>query len=142
MGQRRFSGGPKIDFPRAAASIVSLLSVLFRSLWLSGRAVSAYFQRLPPLSVSTHWRGGYSLGCSAGPGSRKCWSEACVTGIGACRGDSSTTSGRAGREAAAAAGLHLALDQALSLPPVLVEHWEARYYPVWGRGKVIPIQIL
>ena len=38
LGQRRFSGGPKIDFPRAVASIVNLLSVRFRSLWLSGRA--------------------------------------------------------------------------------------------------------
>ena len=36
----RFSGGPEIDFPRAAASTVSLLSVLFRSLRLSGRASS------------------------------------------------------------------------------------------------------
>ena len=36
----RFSGGPEIDFPRAAACIVSLLSVLFPSLWLSGKARS------------------------------------------------------------------------------------------------------
>ena len=35
------------------------------------------------------------------------------------------TSGRAGGGAAAAAGLHLALDQALRRPPVLVENWEA-----------------
>ena len=35
------------------------------------------------------------------------------------------TPGRAGGGAAAAAGLHLALDRALRRPPVLVEHWEA-----------------
>ena len=34
----------------------------------------------------------------------------------------SMASGRAGGGAAAAAGLHLALDWALSPPPVLVEH--------------------
>ena len=66
---------------------------------------------LPFLSVLTG-RGGYSLGCS-------------VTGVGVCRGGGSVTSGRAGGGAAAAAGLHLALDWALRRPPVLVEHWEA-----------------
>ena len=70
-------------------------------------------------------RGGYSLGGSAGAGSWKCWPEASVTGIGACRGGGSTTLGRAGGGAAAPAGLHLALDWALRWPPVLVEHWEA-----------------
>ena len=42
-----------------------------------------------------------------------------------CRGGGSMTSGRARRGAAAAAGLHLALDRALRRPPVLVEHWAA-----------------
>ena len=37
--------------------------------------------------------------------------------------------------------LHLALDWAVRRPPVLVEHWEARHYPVWGRGQVILVQI-
>ena len=121
----RFSAGPKIDFPRAAASIVNLLSVLFRSLRLSGRAQALLNSNvsLPFLSVLTR-RGGYSLGGLAGAGSWKCWPEASVTGIGACQGGGSTTSGRAGRGAAAAAGLHLALDGALRRPPVLVEHWE------------------
>ena len=122
-GQRRFSGRPEIDFPRAAASIVNLLSVLFRSLQLSARAQSLLNSNvsLPFLSVLTG-RGGYSLGGLAGAGSWKCWPEASVTGIGACRGGGSTTSGRAGRGAAAAAGLHLALDWALRQPPILVEH--------------------
>lgn len=70
-------------------------------------------------------RGGYSLGSSAGTGSWKCWPEASVTGFGTCRDGGSTTSGRAGKGAVAAAGLHLALDWALRRPPVLVEHWEA-----------------
>ena len=121
----RFSGGPEIDFPGAAASIANLLSVLFRSLQLSGRVQSLLNSNvsLPFLSVLTG-RGGYSLGGSAGAGSWKCWPEASVTGIGACRGGSSTTLGRAGG-GAAAAGLHLALDWALRWPLVLVEHWEA-----------------
>ena len=39
--------------------------------------------------------------------------------------------------------LHLALDRALRRP----QSWwstgrQARHYPVWGRGQVIPIQIL
>ena len=38
--------------------------------------------------------------------------------------------------------LHLALDWAVRQLPVLVEHWEAGHYPVWGRGQVIPIRIL
>ena len=122
----RFSGGPEIDFPRAAASIVNLLSVLFRSLRLCGRVQSLLNSNvsLPFLSVLTG-RGGYSLGGSAGARSWKCWPEASVTGIGACRGGGSTTSGRAGGGAAAAAGLHLALDRALRRPPILAEHWEA-----------------
>ena len=64
---------------------------------------------------------------SAGAGSWKCWLEAYVTGIRALRGGSSMTStlGRASGGAAAAAGLHLALDWALRQPPVLVEHWAA-----------------
>ena len=62
-GQRRFSGRPEIDFPRAAASIVNLLSVLFRSLRLCGRVQSLLNSdvSLPFLSVLTG-RGGYSLG--------------------------------------------------------------------------------
>ena len=36
--------------------------------------------------------------------------------------------------------LHLALDQALMWPPVLVEHWEAGpSSPSMGEGQVIPI---
>ena len=37
-----------------------------------------------------------------------------------------STLGRASGGAAAAAGLHLALDWALRQPPVLVEHWAAQ----------------
>ena len=70
-GQRRFSGRPEIDFPRAAASIVNLLSVLFRSLRLCGRVQSLFNSNisLPFLSVVLTGRGGYSLGGSAGAGS-------------------------------------------------------------------------
>ena len=70
-----------MDFPRAAASIANLLSVLFRSLQLSARAQSLLNSNvsLPFLSVLTG-RGGYSLGGSAGAGSWKCWPEASVTG--------------------------------------------------------------
>jgi len=138
----RFSAGPKIDFPRAAASIANVLSVLFRSLRLSGRAQALLNSNvsLPFLSVLTG-RGGYSLGSVAGAGSWKCWPEASVTGIGACRGGGSTTSGRAGRGAAAAAGLHLALDWALRRPLVLVEHWEAGT-SLSSMGEDIPVQIL
>ena len=52
-----------MDFPRAAASIANLLSVLFRSLWLSGRAQSLLNCNvsLPFLSVLTR-RDGYNLG--------------------------------------------------------------------------------
>ena len=113
-----------MNFPRAAASIANLLSVLFRSLQLSGRAQSLLNSNvsLPFLSVVLIRRDRYSLGGLAGARSWKCWPEASFTGIGACRGGGSTTSGRAGRGAAAAAGLHLALDWALRRPPILVEH--------------------
>ena len=52
-----------MNFPRAAASIANLLSVLFRSLQLSGRAQSLLNSNvsLPFLSVLTG-RGGYSVG--------------------------------------------------------------------------------
>ena len=52
-----------MDFPRAAASIANLLSVLFRSLRLSDRAQSLLNSNvsLPFLSELTE-RGGYSLG--------------------------------------------------------------------------------
>ena len=55
LGQRRFSGGPEIDFPRAAASIANLLSVLFHSLQLSGRAQPLLNSNvsLPFLSILT-----------------------------------------------------------------------------------------
>ena len=78
LGQMRFSGGPETEFPRAAACTVSLLSVLFRSLLLSGRAQSLLNSNvsLPFLSVLTG-RGGYSLGGLVGAGSWKCWPEAC-----------------------------------------------------------------
>ena len=93
---------------------------------------------LPFLSVPTG-RDGYSLGSLAGARSWKWWPEASVTGIRACRGGGSTTSGRAGRGAAAGAGLHLALDRPLRR---LRSWWstrrQARHYPVWGRGKVDP----
>ena len=71
-----------MDFPRAAASIANLLSVLFHSLQLSGRAQFLLNSNvsLPFLSVLTR-RGGYSLGSLAGAGSWKCWSEASVTRI-------------------------------------------------------------
>ena len=95
---------PEIDFPRAAACTVSLLSVLFRSLQLSGRAWSLLNSNvsLPLLSVLTG-RGGYSLGGSAGAGSWKWWPEASVTGIRAYQNSSSTNSGRAGGGAATVA---------------------------------------
>ena len=56
---------------QAAASIANLLSVLFRSLQLSGRAQSLLKSNvsLPFLSVVLTGRGGYSLGGSAGAGS-------------------------------------------------------------------------
>ena len=56
----RFSGGPEIDFPGAAANIANLLSVLFRSLRLSGRAQSLLNSNisLPLLSVLTGRGGG------------------------------------------------------------------------------------
>ena len=132
----RFFGGPEIGFPRAAASIVNLLSVL-RSLRLSGRAQPLLNSNvsLPFLSVLTG-RGGYSLGGSAGARSWKCWPEASVTRIGACRGGDSMTSGRAGGGAAAAEGLHLALDGALRWPPVLVEHWACGHIDIQYRGGV------
>ena len=70
---------------QAAASIANLLSVLFHSLQLSGRVQALLNSNvsLPFLSVLTG-SGGYSLGCSAGAGSWKCWPEASVTGIRAC----------------------------------------------------------
>ena len=70
-----------MDFPRAAASIANLLSVLFCSLRLSGRARFLLNSNvsLPFLSVLTG-RYEYSLGGSAGAGSWKCWPEASVTG--------------------------------------------------------------
>ena len=100
----RFSGGPEIDFPRAAACTVSLLSVLFRSLRLSGRAQPLLNCNvsLPVLSVLTG-RGGYSLGGSVGAGSWKCWPEASFTRIGACPNGGSTNSGKAGGGAVAVA---------------------------------------
>ena len=106
---------------QAAASIANLLSILFHSLQLSGRVQALLNSNvsLPFLSVLTG-RGG-----SAGAGSWKCWPESSVTGIGACRGGSSTNSGRAGGGAAAAAGLPLALDRALRWPLVLMENWAA-----------------
>ena len=140
----RFSGGPYIHLPRAAASIANLLSVLFRSLRLSGRAQPLLNSNvsLPFLSVLTG-RGGYSLGGLAGAGSWKCWPEASVTRIGACRGGSSTNSRRAGGGAVAAAGLPLALDGALRRPPVLVEHWEAgTSLSSMGEVQVILVQML
>ena len=72
--------------PRPAASIANLLSVLFRSLWLSGRAQALlnFKVSLPCLSVLTG-RGGYNLGGSAGAGSWKCWPEASVIRMGLLR---------------------------------------------------------
>ena len=93
-----------MDFPRAAAGTVNLLTVLFASLRLSGRARSLLNSNvsLPLLSVLTG-RGGYSLGGSAGAGSWKWWPEASVTGIRAYQNSSSTNSGRAGGGAATVA---------------------------------------
>ena len=73
-----------MDFPKAAASIANLLSVLFRSLRLSSTAQSLLNSNvsLPFLSVLTR-RGRYSLGGSAGARSWKSWPEASVTAIGA-----------------------------------------------------------
>lgn len=106
----RFSGGPEIDFPGAAASIAHLVCSLSfpPALRQSGRAQSLLNSNisLPFLSVLTG-RGRYSLGSSAGAGSWKYWLEASVTGIGACQNGSSTNSGRAGANAVAAAGTSL-----------------------------------
>ena len=119
----RFSRGPEIDFPRAAASTVNLSTILFPSLWLSGRAQSLLNSNvsLPLLSVLTG-RGRYSLGGSAGadPGSvgQRLLSPAAQTA--ALR-----PPGELAEEQRLLQELHLALDQALRRPPVLVKHWEA-----------------
>ena len=69
--------------------------------------------------------------------------EASVTGIGACRGGGSTTSGRAGRGAAAAAGTSpdpgLGIKTASGPGGALRQE---RHYPIWGRGQVSTVQIL
>ena len=137
-GQMRFSGGPEIDFPRAAASIANLLSVLFRSLRLSDRAQSLLNSNisLPFLSVLAR-RGGYSLGGSAGARSWKCWPEASATGIGARRAGSSMTSRRAGGGAAAAAGTSPGLGSGIKAAsgPGGALGRQARRHLVWGRGR-------
>ena len=122
----RFSGGPEIDFPRAAACTVSLLSVLFHSLLLSGREQSLLNSNvsLPFLSVLTR-RGRYSLGGSAGAGSWKCWPEASVTGIEPAQTAALRTPGELADEQRLLQELHLVLNRALRRPLVLVEHWEA-----------------
>ena len=127
-----------MDFPKAAASIANLLSVLFRSLRLSGRAQSLLNSKVSLLFLSVlTGRGGDSLGSLAGPGSWKCWPEASATGIGARRGGGSTNSGRAGGGAAAAAGTSLGPGwgiKAASGPGGALGQW-ARRHPVWGRGR-------
>ena len=140
----RFSGGPEIGFPRAVASIENLLFVLSRSFLLSGRVQSLLNSNVsfPFLSVLTG-RGRYSLGGLPGAGSWKGWPEASVTGIGACQGGGSMTLVRAGGGAAAAEGLHLALDWTLRWPPVLVEYWAVgASISCMEEGQVILIQIL
>ena len=123
----RFSGGPEIVFPRAAACSVSLLSVLFRSLRLSGRAQPLLNCNvsLPFLSVLTG-RGGYSLGGSVGAGSWKCWPEASVTETGACPNGGSTNSRRAGGGAVAVAETSPGPGSSIKAASlVLLKHWKA-----------------
>ena len=79
----------------------------------------------------------YSLGGWAGAESWKCWPEASATGIGACGGGGSMTSGRAGRGAAAAAGTSPGPGsgiKAASGPGGALGRW-ARRHPVWERGR-------
>ena len=127
-----------MDFHRAAASIANLLSALSRSLQLSGRAQSLLNSNVSLLFLSVlTGSGGYSLGCSAGAGSWKCWPEASVTGIGAHRGGGSMTSGRAGGGAAAAAGTSPGPGsgiKAASDPGGALGRW-ASHHPVSGRGR-------
>ena len=102
----RFCGGPEIDFPRAAASIANLLSVLFHSLQLCGRVQSLLNSNvsLPFLSVLTG-RGGYiawAVQLEPDPGS--VGQRLLSLGLEPAKNSGSTNSGRAGRRAVAAAG--------------------------------------
>ena len=77
-----------MDFPRAAASVVDLLSVLSLSLRLSGRAQPLLNSNVSlPFLPALAGRGGYSLAVAwavrlePDPGSA---GQASVTGIGGC----------------------------------------------------------
>ena len=123
----RFFGGPEIGFPRAAASIVNFLSVLFHSLQLSGRAQSLLNCNvsLPFLSVLTR-RGRCSLGGSdpGSVGQRLLPPGSEPAELGALR-----PLGEPAEEQRLLQELHLAMDRALRWPLILVERW--------GGGRII-----
>ena len=122
----RFSGGPEIDFPRAAACTVSLLSVLFPSLRLSRGAQSLFNSNvpLPFLSVLTR-RGGYSLGVwlELDPGS--VGQRLLSPGSEPAQTAALRTPGELAEKQWLLQKLHLVLDRAVRRPLVVVEHWEA-----------------
>ena len=124
----RFSGGPEIDFPRAAACTVSLLSVLFCSLRLSGGAQSLLNSNvsLPFLSVLTG-RGeagiAWAVWLEPDPGSVA--QRLLSPGSEPAQTAALQTPGELAEEQWPLQKLHLALDRALRRPPVVVEHWEA-----------------
>ena len=126
-----------MDFPRAAASIANLLSVLFRSLRLSDRAQSLLNSNvsLPFLSVLTR-RGRYSLGGSdpGSVGQRLLPPGSEPAELGALR-----PLGEPAEEQRLLQELHLALDRALRRPPALVEHCAGRHVVIlYGGGAGHP----
>ena len=122
----RFSRGPEIDFPRAAACTVSLLSVLFPSLRLSGGAqsllnsnVSLPFLSYSPGEASIAWA--VRLEPNLGSVGQRLLSP----GSEPAQRAALRTPGELAEERCLLLKLHLALDRALRQPPVVVEHWEA-----------------
>ena len=118
---------PEIGFPRAAASTANLLSVLFPSLLLSGRAQSLLNSNvsLPFLSVLTG-RGGYSLGGWLEPDPGSAGQRLLPPGSERAEVAALRPPGELAEEQRLLQELHLALDWALRRPPVLVEHWAGR----------------
>ena len=122
----RISGGPEIDFPRAVACTVSLLSVLFPSLRLSGRAqsllnsnVSLPFLSYSPGEASIAW----AVRLEPNPGS--VGQRLLSPGSEPAQMAALRIPGELVEEQPLLQELHLALDRALRRPPVLVKHWEA-----------------
>ena len=96
---------PRWTFPKQQLALqISCLFSFVPSGSLAERSVCLIPTSPSPSRQYSPGRDGCSLGGSAGAGSWKCWPEASVTGMGACRGGGSMTLGRAGRGAAAAAG--------------------------------------